>query len=238
MSCVQVGGMSVFLVLLLAISATQAAVVRQYPILDHLQHLENPMQRLVVPLADEDNYRLPHDTIPSHYAVSLSTNVHTGDTVFNGTVAITLSVLSNTTKIVVHARQLENFTASIIQQGVTEAVSQELVYEYEAEREFLTFSKTGLTFPEDTTWILTINYQGHLRTDNGGFYLSTYTDEEGNTKYLATTQFESTDARHAFPCYDEPSKRAEFTITIKHDPSYNAISNMPVDSSRLVISFP
>ncbi|KAH8346509.1 hypothetical protein KR084_001696 [Drosophila pseudotakahashii] len=228
---VQIGGMSLLVVLLLAISATQAAVVRTFPPFEQLQSLENPNQRAVVPFADEDNYRLPNETIPSHYAVSLSTNVHTGDTVFNGTVAITLSVVESTTKIVVHARQLENYTASIIQQGVAEAVAQDLTFEYEAEREFLTFSKTGLTFAEGTTWILTINYQGHLRTDNGGFYLSTFTDEEGNTKYLATTQFESTDARHAFPCYDEPSKRAEFTITIKHDPSYNAISNMPVNES-------
>ncbi|XP_044314598.1 aminopeptidase N [Drosophila rhopaloa] len=223
-------GMSLLLVLLVAISATQAAV-RSFPPFEQLQNLENPNLRAVVPFADEDNYRLPNDTIPSHYAVSLSTNVHTGDTVFNGTVSITLDVVVQTTKIVIHARQLENFTANIVRQGVENPVNYILTYEYEDAREFLTLSQTGLTFPADTQWLLTISYQGHLRTDNGGFYLSTYTDEEGNTKYLATTQFESTDARHAFPCYDEPSKRANFTITIKHDPSYNAISNMPVNET-------
>ncbi|KAH8382803.1 hypothetical protein KR009_005333 [Drosophila setifemur] len=228
---VQIGGMSLLLVLLVATSI-QGAVVRQFPPFEQLQNLELPNQRSVVPFADEDNYRLPNETIPVEYDVTLTTNVHTGDKHFTGTVAITLKVEETTSKIVVHARQLENFTATVQQLNVAEAPVHTLTtIEYEAEREFLSLSQTGLQFPEDTTWVLTIKYEGNLREDNGGFYLSTFEDEAGNTKYLATTQFESTDARHAFPCYDEPSKRANFTITIHHDPSYNAISNMPVNAS-------
>ncbi|BFF91421.1 aminopeptidase N [Drosophila madeirensis] len=225
MTRVQFGTMSMLLVLLVA--TTQAAVVRSFPPFEQLQSLENPNLRAVIPLADEDNYRLPNETNPLHYDVYLSTDVHLGYTIFNGTVSITLEVLETTQEIVVHARQLFSFAVTIQQLEVEAATEQTLDHEYEAAREFLTLSKSGLSFPADTKWLLKISYQGNLRTDNGGFYLSTYTDEEGNTKYLATTQFESTDARHAFPCYDEPAKRANFTITIKHDPSYNAISNMP-----------
>ncbi|KAH8312883.1 hypothetical protein KR044_013473, partial [Drosophila immigrans] len=217
------------LLILFVAAISQASVVRQFPPLQRRQRLENPNQRFQT-RADEETYRLPNNTEPISYDVVLSTHVHLGETGFNGTVIINLEVTETSSIIVVHARQLSNFTASIKQAG--QGTEIQLQYSQDEDREFLKFFATDVTFTKGTTWLLTINYQGNLRTDNGGFYLSTYTDEQGATKYLATTQFESTDARHAFPCYDEPAKRANFTITIHHDPSYNALSNMPVNEEK------
>ncbi|XP_017873368.1 PREDICTED: aminopeptidase N [Drosophila arizonae] len=221
------------LILLLVLATTHAAVVRQFPPFERQQQqlIENPNLR-VAQRADEQTYRLPNNTEPLEYNIDLTTNVHDGTTEFQGTVTITVKVLETSSDIVVHARQLAILGATIRKSDAAESTAVALDIVEDKEREFLHLSALGLTFEEDSIWLVTIKYTGNLRLDNGGFYLSRYTDETGATKYLATTQFESTDARHAFPCYDEPAKRAIFTITIHHDPSYNAISNMPVDVAK------
>ena len=45
--------------------------------------------------------------------------------------------------------------------------------------------------------------------------------------HLASSKFQPVDARRAFPCFDEPNIKAEYTITLVHRPNYVALSNMP-----------
>ena len=55
-----------------------------------------------------------------------------------------------------------------------------------------------------------IAFSGVLNDKLHGFYRSTFTDDDGVTHTIATTQFEATDARRAFPCFDEPDRKAVF----------------------------
>ena len=53
-------------------------------------------------------------------------------------------------------------------------------------------------------------------------------------RYLATTHFEPTDARKAFPCFDEPDLKANFTIVIVREKHHVALANMPVERTDKV----
>jgi puromycin-sensitive aminopeptidase len=71
-------------------------------------------------------------------------------------------------------------------------------------------------------------FTGELNDKLRGFYRSQYTDANGDTRYLAATQFEATDARRAFPCWDEPERKASFEVILLIPEDMVAVSNTPV----------
>ena len=68
-------------------------------------------------------------------------------------------------------------------------------------------------------------FRGVLNDKLVGFYRSTFTDDDGAEQVIATTQFEATDARRAFPCWDEPDLKAVFAVTLVVDADLLAVSN-------------
>ncbi|MBT8213200.1 MAG: M1 family metallopeptidase, partial [Acidimicrobiia bacterium] len=92
-------------------------------------------------------------------------------------------------------------------------------------------------------WSIDIEFSGILNDRLRGFYRSTYVDPEGVDQVIATTQFESTDARRAFPCWDEPDFKATFGVTLVVDDGLAAISNgaevrrSERDDGKVVVEF-
>lgn len=179
----------------------------------------------------DESYRLPNTTFPTHYDIHLRSEIHTGDRNFLGSVDIHLTVLEATNNIVVHHRGLSIQSAQLKPADNSQQVLN-LSSTFDPRIEHLTLTSGTLLTSGD--YIVTVTFTGRLATNEDGFYISSYVDVAGSTKYLATTQFESTSARMAFPCYDEPGLKATFTIWITHHESYSARSNMDFSSEKLI----
>jgi len=181
---------------------------------------------------DGKDYRLPNMTRPIHYTVSLTTDIDKGESgqSFSGKVRIRIEAIETTNEITLHYRQITIENIALYSTGTPSVLIQDNInHVFSEDVEFLII-RPSAELTAGTQYFVDVTYQGLLRDDNMGFYRSSYKNEQGQNVWLATTQFESTDARHAFPCYDEPQIRTPFIIEIKHDISYSAISNWPVDT--------
>ncbi|XP_058118309.1 aminopeptidase N-like [Anopheles ziemanni] len=178
----------------------------------------------------ELRYRLPTYIVPYHYTVYLESEVHTGNRSYQGQVDIHLELQRQTGTIYVHKRDLRiTYNALlIVNPNEDEVLEEEMRFAEDEEREFAIFSIRRALAP--SRYILRIWFEGELRTDDDGFYLSSYLDTNGTRKYLAATQFQAISARAAFPCLDEPGLKATVSLQIKHHPSYQAVANMPINA--------
>ncbi|KAJ8948940.1 hypothetical protein NQ314_008319, partial [Rhamnusium bicolor] len=179
-----------------------------------------------------EDYRLPEIYSPTSYHVelSLTDDAFTATSnAFTGLVSIVFSFTNQTNYIALHAQH--NFiTIGRITFNNTELSTTD--YGINNETDIL---KINLANAIDigTAYTLVIEYKGLLSTgDMYGFYKSSYVDEDNATKYLATTQFESTYARRAFPCFDEPALKATFHFIFTFPISLNVLFNTPQSSNE------
>ena len=140
---------------------------------------------------------------------------------FRGRVEIEVEVTEPLTEIVLNAVDLEITDATLAVEGGTTRLDGEVSYQTELQR--ATIGLAG-TVPAGAG-VLVMEFTGILNDQLHGFYRSTFTDVDGNTQVIATTQFEATDARRAFPCWDEPDLKAVFGITLVAPSHLMAVSN-------------
>ena len=167
------------------------------------------------------NIRLSDKIKPLEYDLKIHPDLE--NFTFEGQEEITLILAEGTKKITLHSKDLELTTAKILIKN-KEIFSEKISYDSKREAVTLSFKNE---VPKGKNK-LTLFFKGILNDKMRGFYKSSYV-VDGKIHNMATTQFEATDARRAFPCFDEPAHKAIFHVSLVIPKGKTAISNtLPV----------
>uniref|UniRef100_A0A671KT32 Aminopeptidase n=1 Tax=Sinocyclocheilus anshuiensis TaxID=1608454 RepID=A0A671KT32_9TELE len=178
-----------------------------------------------------DKYRLPDTLLPEYYNVTLWPRLvpdEQGMYIFTGKSGVALTCVKETNLIIIHSNEL-NFTltsemhhAKLTGLGGTSAPVILKTW-FQIQTQFMVILLKEKLQVGKSYWLY-MEFRGELSDDLGGFYRSQYT-ENGVKKVVATTQMQPTDARNAFPCFDEPSMKSVFHLTLLHPPGTVALAN-------------
>ena len=166
----------------------------------------------------ERHHRLPITVTPERYQLRLTPDLTTWT--FTGEETISIQIHEPVREIALNAAELELHAVSLRRPG-GKILAGGVRLDAENERATLSFAETVPPGAGE----LRIQFSGILNDKLHGFYRSTYKGADGKDKPLASTQFESTDARRAFPCWDEPAFKAVYQVTLVIDEGLTAISN-------------
>ncbi|XP_046980763.1 aminopeptidase N-like [Schistocerca americana] len=181
--------------------------------------------------------RLPAALRPISYTITIVPFIWAADPVgnftFHGSVVVLMECMEDADNVTLHSEELliDESSVRLTQLSAVEnGTGTELPVErlsFDPDRQFVVFHVGGgQRLRRDSRYQLGLNYTGKLGDALHGFYRSSY--KEGNvTKWIATTQFQPTDARRAFPCFDEPALKATFSIRLARPANATSISNMP-----------
>ncbi|KAI9751476.1 MAG: hypothetical protein M4579_006048 [Chaenotheca gracillima] len=179
---------------------------------------------------------LPAEVKPLHYAISLHDLELGGAFAYQGNVSIDIGIEKSTPRIVLNAEQLKLHSAKVVTElSKTEQTftASEISYDTTAQRVSLQFPSD---LPVTSKATLKIEFSGIMNNEMAGFYRSKYKPvatpapsvaKDGDYHCMFSTQFESCDARRAFPCFDEPNLKATFDFEIEIPEDQVALSNQP-----------
>src|SRR3989344_4251670 len=161
--------------------------------------------------------RLTKNIVPIEYKLQLRPDLE--NFTFEGMEAITLSVTKKTKSLTLHSKELEIETAESA--GI---FAKNISYDEKNDTVTLRFPEV---LPRGKIF-LPLVFKGILNDKMRGLYKSSYIFK-GKVNHIATTQFEATDARRAFPCFDEPAHKAVFHVSLIVPKNKTVISNtLPV----------
>ena len=173
---------------------------------------------------ESNPYRLARTVVPSAYRIFITPDLESAT--FAGRVEIDVEITELTSEVRLNAIELDLSAATLTTSGTAHrSIDLRLDEEYEVAT--YTFDAP---LPAGSA-VLEIAFSGILNDQLHGFYRSTYTDPTGVKHTIATTQFENTDARRAFPCWDEPAFKATYQVNLTVPSHLAAYSNAPISSN-------
>ena len=170
-------------------------------------------------MTSSDEWHLPTDVKPISYRLTLTPDIEAFT--FDGREQVSIEIVRPTSEVVLNSAELEIHSASISLSDGQAQTAVEVALDPDAETATLRFAEELRQGPAE----LAIEFTGELNDKLRGFYRSSYRNADGNQRWMAATQFESTDARRAFPCWDEPAIKASFDVTLVVPSDLVAISN-------------
>ena len=170
-------------------------------------------------MTSSNEWKLPTNVRPTLYTLTLEPDLD--EFTFIGSETIAIEVDEPTSAIMMNSAEIAVQSATLTLTDGSDLSPESIVFDEEKEMVSFNFAET---IPVGSVE-LAIEFTGELNDKLRGFYRSSYTDVDGNQRWMATTQFESTDARRAFPCWDEPAVKAAFDITLVVPQELEAISN-------------
>lgn len=167
---------------------------------------------------------LPDNVKPVHYTLTVEPDFSTFT--YLGTVEIELDVKQDSNSISLNVNDIEIHETTLQVDGTP--VSSAPSLSHNAETQTTTIDLTGgAQLKAGQKALLKHRFTGSLNDKMAGFYRSSWS-KDGQEHFIASTQFEATDARRAFPCFDEPALKATFTVTLIADKEKTCLSNMDV----------
>jgi aminopeptidase N len=170
--------------------------------------------------------KLPKEVVPANYSVRIIPDID--KLTFAGTETVKLNVRSRVRQLVLNALELKVEVASIDGKELPASAIKT-----DTKNELLTLAlPSELSTGEHT---LTLGFTGKINEQGQGLFYMRYQEQNsGARKIMLGSQFEATDARRFFPCWDEPIFRARFQLTAVVPENWLAVSNMPIESEKKV----
>ena len=170
--------------------------------------------------------KLPKEVVPTEYAIRIVPNLD--NFTFAGSESVKLNVRSPVHQLVLNGLELKIEAASVDGKELPPAAIKT-----DNEKELLTFTLPSELEAGDHA--LTLRFTGKINQQGQGLFYMRYQEQgSGARKVMLGTQFEATDARRFFPCWDEPAFRARFQLTAVVPENWLAVSNMPIESEQKI----